>query len=232
MKPSLDVIILGSKPIKGMKSRGPLSNIHINKSQSILENQIKNLYKKLNINQIIYVGGYGFEDIKVSQKIKNITWIHNNQFNTKNNGYNLKLALQKSNSENLFILFNKTLFSHQIFNFFDFTISQIFMSNSSDYKIGAIISKNTDIISNLFYNLDNRCCGLYYLTQQEALNIKNIVTSYDVDNLFLFEVLNKSIDLGSIYKPKIIPNQKLVFQITNNQSIENCKKYYAKYFSV
>jgi hypothetical protein len=45
MKPLVDIIILGSKPIKGMKSKGPLSSVYINKNQTLLDNQIKNLYQ-------------------------------------------------------------------------------------------------------------------------------------------------------------------------------------------
>ena len=55
MKKLTDVIIIGAKPIKGMKSLGAFSNIKINKHNNILDSQILNLRKKLNINNIIYI---------------------------------------------------------------------------------------------------------------------------------------------------------------------------------
>lgn len=55
MKPLTDVIIVGAKPIKGMKSLGSLSNLQIDKSESILDNQVRNLHKKININNIYYI---------------------------------------------------------------------------------------------------------------------------------------------------------------------------------
>lgn len=47
MKPLVDIIVIGAKPIKGMKSLGALSNIKIDKKHSILDSQILNLKRKI-----------------------------------------------------------------------------------------------------------------------------------------------------------------------------------------
>lgn len=230
MKPLTDIIILGSKPNKGMKSQGALSNINIIGSQSILDNQIKNLQKKININNIIYVGGYGFSELKNDKKI---SYIDNVEYESKNNAYSLGLALNKITTNNVLIFFNKIIFSHEIFNYFDFHESQIFISKYSSYKIGSIINKNTSKIENLFFNLDNRCCGIYYISGKELDYIKLIYESYfHIDNLFIFEIINKSIDMGGIYKPKFINKKRLLYEIKNNNTLDQFRKYYAKNFNI
>lgn len=230
MKPLTDIIILGSKPNKGMRSKGALSNISIAASQTVLDNQIKNLVKKINVNRILYVGGHGFEELKTT-KYKNISFIKNTFYQQKNNAYSLGLGLKEVSSSGVLILFSKILFSHQIFNYFNYNESQIFISKHLDYKIGSII--NNDKINNLSFNLNNKCCGIYYLTSNELKYIKSIYKyTNNLDNLFIFEIINRSIDLGAIYKPNFISDKKLLYEIKNNYTLEQLKKYYVKNFAI
>ena len=113
MKKLTDVIIIGAKPIKGMKSLGAFSNIKINKHNNILDSQILNLRKKLNINNIIYISGFQSSKIDFNNKIK---VVENKEYTFKNNGFSLKLAMPYITSDYLLIMFNKTLFNHKIFN--------------------------------------------------------------------------------------------------------------------
>jgi len=225
MKPSVDIIILGAKPIKGMKSLGAFSNIKIDKKNSILSLQISNLKKKLNIKNIIYVGGYQCSKIETPHNIK---LIHNKNYIDKNNAYSLKLALPHIESDYLIILFNKTLFNHSIFNRLDYETSSVFVNDSEEnsYGVGCII--NDINIQNVFYNLPNKLCGIYGLAKNEIDILKTLSLN---DNLFIFEIINDIISNGGQFKPKYIKKKRSVLNIDNSTTLKKIKRYYVKNFS-
>lgn len=227
MKPLTDIIIIGAKPVKGMKSLGAFSNIKINKQNNILDSQILNLKKKININNIIYVGG--FQSSKINPN-SNVTLVENKEYNSKNNAFSLKLALPYINSNYAIILFNKILFTHKIFNRLDYSTSSVFVNNSenNNYNIGCIIN-NDIVIENLFYNLPNKICGIYGLAKNEL----DILRSIDInDNFFIFEIMNEIIASGGKLKPKYIDNYKNIIHIENNSTLKKIKRYYAQNFSM
>jgi len=228
MKKLTDVIIIGAKPIKGMKSLGAFSNIKINKQNNILDSQIFNLRKKLNVNNTIYISGFQSSKIDFNNKV---TVIENKDYSFKNNGFSLKLAMPYVTSDYLLIMFNKTLFSHKIFNRFDYDSSSIFIndSESNSYNIGCVLSKDSLSIENLFYNLPNKTCGMYGLAKYEM----DILRSLDInDNYFIFEIMNQIIASGGRFIPKFIENNKHIMNIDNNNVLKKIKRYYAQNFSM
>jgi choline kinase len=224
MKPSVDVIILGAKPIKGMKSLGAFSNLKIDRKNTVLDSQISNLNKKLNINKTIYVGG--FQSSKIHRD--NILLLENHDYEVKNNGASLKLALQHIESDYIFIIFNKILLNHKIFNRYDFEKSFVFINDNelNTYDIGCVI--NNDTIENIFYNLPNKLSGIYGLSKTEIEILKQIDIN---DNLFVFEVMNKIIGAGGAFAPKLITGAKDTMNIENTTILKKVKRYYAQNFS-
>lgn len=227
MKQLTDIIILGAKPIRGMKSLGAFSNIKIDKQNNILDTQIYNLNKKIRINNIIYVSG--FQGSKIDSENK-ITIIENTEYDSKNNGLSLKLALPHVKSDYVIVLFNKILFSHKIFNRFDYNSSCVFVNNteSNTYNVGCTIN-NDSIVENLFYNLPNKTCGIYGLAKKEL----EILSSINInDNFFIFEIINEIISSGGSFKPKYIDGHKNIIHIENNSTLKRIKRYYAQNFSM
>lgn len=225
MKPLVDIIVIGAKPIKGMKSLGAFSNIKIDKKHSILDSQIYNLRKKINVNNIIYVGGFQVSKIHNDD----IIILSNDYYDQKNNGTSLKLALDHCKSDYIFILFNKTLFSHKIFNRFDYSSSYVFINDAeiNNYSIGCTIQN--DKIENLFYNLPNKIGGLYGLSKTEI----NILKKIDIqDNWFIFEIMNHVISAGGTFIPKYISDSRALLTIDNNVILKKIKRYYAQNFNI
>lgn len=227
MKKLTDVIILGAKPIKGMKSLGAFSNIKIDKQHNILDTQIFNLRKKINVKNIIYVSG--FQGSKVDTN-SDIIVLENSEYNSKNNGFSLKLALPYVTSDYVIIVFNKILFNHKIFNRLDYSHSSIFINNfnQNTYNIGCVIN-NESKIENLFYNLPNKICGIYGLAKNEIEILKTININ---DNFFIFEIMNEILASGGEFIPKMINNHKNIIHIENNCTLKKIKRYYAQNFSM
>lgn len=227
MKKLTDVVILGAKPIRGMKSLGAFSNIKIDKQNNILDTQILNLRKKINIKNIIYVSG--FQGSKVDTN-SDIIVLENTEYNSKNNGFSLKLALPYITSEYVIILFNKILFNHKIFNRLDYDHSSIFISDfdQNTYNIGCVINGESKI-ENVFYNLPNKICGIYGLAKNEIDILKSININ---DNFFIFEIINDILASGGEFRPKVISNHKNIMHIENNSTLKKLKRYYAQNFSM
>lgn len=235
MKISSNIIILGAKPIKGMRSLGAVSNIAICGKKSILDLQLQNLNRRFTCDNIIYVGGYMGDRIQQTQYKYPIYYIDNPEYDTKNNGYSLKLAsnlLDKHDST--LVLFSRILFNYHIFDsLHKLQSSSIFIDKSVKnlYKIGCNINSDSSLINNLFYGLSNRLCGIYFFTGAEHKSLlETLATKDNIDNSFIFEIINSIIESGGKFLPSVV-DHKLVSQIDSNYALKKIIKHYAKNFS-
>lgn len=231
-----NIVIVGAKPIQGMRSFGPISNIPILGKKTVLDIQVQNLKKRFICDNIIYIGGYMCEKIATNtNKNQKISIINNEEYQIKNNGYSLKLAskhLDKYNST--LILFGKTLIKYKAFDeMIKEKCSSILVDSNKKnaYNIGYNIDKTKGLVNNLFYGLDNKICGIYLLKNEEHNNFKYLLQNKkNIDNTFIFEIINELIDMGGKFKPIEI-DSSLVKQIDSSSSLKNTIRYYAKNFS-
>jgi hypothetical protein len=49
--------------------------------------------------------------------------------------------------------------------------------------------------------------------------------------MFIFELINQTIEMGGVYRPKFLLNKKSIFVINNNKKLNKFKKYYGKNFN-
>jgi choline kinase len=235
MKILSNIIIVGAKPIAGMKSLGAVSNMSLVGKKTVLDIQLQNLNKRFICDNIVYVGGHmGDKIIFPSYKNQKLSYIHNPEYDNKNNGYSLKLVLEHLTHPNTLILFNKTIFNYKIFDsLIKNPISSIFIDNSpkNTYRIGCNLNQNTGLVNNLFYGLNNKTCGIYFLQNNEHVKFKNILLyKKNIDNNFIFEIINDIIEDGGRFQPINIKN-KLIKQIDSVTTLKNTIRYHAKNFS-
>lgn len=235
MKISSNIIILGAKPIKGMRSLGAISNIPICGKKSLLDLQLQNLKKRFVCDNIIYVGGYMGDRIQQINHKYPISYVDNPEYDVKNNAHSLKLTLPYLNKYNsTLILFSKVLFNYHIFDgLYKLKSSAVFIDQNPKnlYKIGCNINPESNVVNNLFYGLDNKLCGLYFLSGNEHRSLLALLQSNDnIDNAFVFELVNSIIESGGRFVPFAV-DHKMVNQIDSNYSLKKTVKYYAKNFS-
>lgn len=193
----MNVIIIGDKFQKGMKSKGCVGLININRS-TIIHHQykiIKNTFPQANI---IYV--YGFEGKKLVSFIdknytyKDLTMIYNKCYESHNASYSLFLAKEFLNEECLLMFGDNILHSKTFNNFSNLRYSQVFINNKQKNKLGCIINNNK--IENISYDLNNYLSGIYFLSKSHANTIKNLIENQIYHNFFIFEMVNKLIDMN------------------------------------
>jgi hypothetical protein len=199
----MNFIILGDKFQKRMKSKGCVGLIKIN-NKNILQYQHKIIKQVFPEANIIYV--YGFEGKRFYSFINkndilssDITGIYNPQFDQYNHSYSLFLA-QEFLNDNCMILFGDTIISKKTFDKFKTTNgSQIFLNRKQKNKLGCVI--NNERIEHISYDLDNYLSEIYYLTKDHANTLKQLLDNKIYHNYFIFEMINKLIDLDQ----KILP---------------------------
>ena len=185
---------------KGMKSRGPIGLLKKNnKSEELILKQIDSLNSLFLNNDICVVTGFGSE--KIQKRIPtNISVIVNDKFNQANQMYALKLFLNtiqpETNYDGIFILTSNIIIKHLKLN--NLNKSWILTKNNNNRtKNEALLGIGLDStakINTIFYNLGTLLwCNAVYLCKKDVEIIKNNLDKY-YDNMFLFEMINKSID--------------------------------------
>lgn len=197
----MNFIILGDRYQKGKKSQGCPGLIKINRSMTVLDHQykiIKSVFKKA---KIIYVAGFEYKKISnfITAKYSDIICINNTHYDIYNEGYSIKLLKNIQLADTLIIL-GYTFLDNNTFREFQTTNgSQVFISENIESSLGCIINNNQ--IENISFDLDNYLRNIYYLTRKDVKLILDMMNSNKYYNYFLFELVNKLIDAGSIINP-------------------------------
>lgn len=197
----MNIIILGDKYQKGMKSRGCPALIKISKTSNILQQQYKILHSLFPGSKIIYVSGFEHKKIQnflIHNKLP-ITLLYNDKYEEYNDTYSLSLASEYLNTKTI-IIFGYHILQKKIFHkFHSGDESQIFVSNkSTTNSVGCTIDNNK--ILNISFDLPHVLNNIYYLTKKDVEKLREYVQNFNFRNYFLFEIMNKLIDNKIIFK--------------------------------
>lgn len=193
---------------KGMKSYGPIGTLKRNKqSKELILLQIENLRRIFGNTDIYIVTGFGEDKImQIVGEKKYIKYIRNDSYSSKNYGHAVKLILNNAadvldNYHGIFftdanIIFNRILNKKKNISW---VVTKKHIQNKTtkneDYIGLNIKEKNID---HLFYNIgDFRWCNSVYLTTKDIKSIMSNTEEY-YDNMFMFEVINRSIEQNRI----------------------------------
>lgn len=197
----MNIIILGDKYQKGMKSRGCPALIKISKTSNILQRQYKILHSLFPDADIIYVAGFEYRKIQnfVCHSKLPITLLYNDKYEEYNDTYSLSLANEYLNT-NTMIIFGYHILHKKLFHKFQSKDeSQIFVSNKSALgTVGCTIDNNK--ILNISLDLPYALHNVYYFSSKDILSLKAHVQNFNFRNYFLFEIMNKLIDNQIIFK--------------------------------
>lgn len=213
----MNFIILADKHIKGMKSKGGTGLVKVNSRYNLFETQHKIITKNFPDAKLIYI--YGFDGKKVSQffeekKYSNVVPIYNEHYEKYNNTYSLSLA-QRYMDKDFFILFGYSIFKKELFDSLSVNETQIFLNNKTKNSIGCII--NDDLVNHICFDLNNYIMDIYYVCKKDAPLMRELSATQKYKNCFIFELLNKMIDLGINIKPVIKNYKNINVKITKEK---------------
>lgn len=187
---------------KGMKSYGPIGALKKNNtSKELIVHQIEYIKKIFGSIDIYVVLGFGQEKILSSVKNKkNIYFIYNNSYDKKNYAYAFKLFLHEAKEklrdyDGVLFIDSNILVRHLSYKntSFSWIVAKKIKKNTIDY-LGIRINEASDTADMIFYKLGKFAwCKSFYLTQKDIQTCTLHIHKY-YDNMFMFEILNHSID--------------------------------------
>jgi choline kinase len=205
----MNIIILGDKFQKKMKSKGCMGLFKIKNKYRIVEQYeiIKKIFPTANIFYI-----YGFESKKLLNSlqkyddlVRDVSFIYNDRHDKYNYGYTLSLASEHINDDIIICFGDTTLSNINLLRVKD-EYSKIIIGNNSN-ELGCVISNSK--IENIFYDLENPIEEIYFIKKQDISILKQILEnkSLGINNMFIFEIINQMIDKNVMFKP--IQNNKI-----------------------
>jgi CTP:phosphocholine cytidylyltransferase-like protein len=192
----MNIIILGDKYEKGMKSKGCQATIAYSKRISMIEHQRRYLVKALKKFNLAYVYGLDAKTfIGLDTKFDHIEKIYNDRFGESNYAYSLYCAKHFLNNHCL-IIFGDTAFNSVCLKDINLDTSTVFVDNKSSSDLGCVVSEN--VVTNITFDLPIKINDkIFFLTKNDAIKVKEILENPQNHNNFVFELMNKIIDTGS-----------------------------------
>ncbi len=200
--------ILSYSVTKGMKSFGPIGMLKRSKNaKELILHQIEYLRKIFGSTDIYIITGFGEEKIykKIASK-KYVKIISNAEYENKNYGYAMKIFMQEmaDKLDNYYGVFfiDSNILIKKLKNKRrneSWLVAQKNKKTKKNNKVDFLgMNIEDDNLKYLFYNIgDMSWCKSFYLTQKDIKTMIECDNNYH-DNMFLFEVLNTSIEKTNV----------------------------------
>lgn len=220
----VDVFIIIPEITKGMKSLGSKALLKIKNSITVLEYQIQEL-RKNNPRSTIYIGT-GFESDKIKKlfgSYKNIEFIENTEYIETNQSRLMSLFIEQYTGDKVLIISNGILFKNNPFCSSGLE-SKIFLIDKpkNNFNIGC---NETDTVDYLFYDLPIKWAECVLFNKQALDGIRLLSTQYNIQQMYLFELINLLIEMPKIeFEKKIIP-KKSIMKISTMKDIQTAKLF-------
>ncbi len=192
-------VIVADTPNPRMRSYGPpsLLNIHNHK---LIDLQIKEISKYFGNYEILLCTG--FESEKITRYIKskhgdkNIRTVENQNYTETNSCETLRLALNNTNNNNIFILDGNLLFDGKVFlntNCKNNKSYTLFEQNNSTLEVGININEN-GYAEYIGFGAMNFWAEILYLNETSIINsFSKHLANVSSKRKFIFEIINNLI---------------------------------------
>lgn len=215
------VLIIATEVTKGMKSIGSKSLLKLKNSFLVIEHQIKELQNYYPDTSITVATG--FEADKMSKALVDykVNFLYNDTYQITNQAKSIVDFINIYNPDKLLIISSGILFKQR----FCLTSkdSSIFLLDKpkADFTIGC--GDLAEYVY-LFYDLPNKWTECALINKQDIETIKNVSTTKNLDQMYLFEIINLLIDSGSAIKKISIP-KKYIMKISNIKDLSKARSF-------
>lgn len=209
----MNCIIIGDKTPQKNKMSGWYGSKHINKTRTLLDNQISVLRKIFPGINIYYV--YGFDSKKTEQTLAryDLNYYYNEFYSTTGESTSIKNAIEHINESSL-IMSGDIILRASYFQDFDPAKSLIYVDTKSSGELGCTIN-NQDKVQYMSYDLNNQITNMFYLNTNSIKMFCDLIARHEHRNYFLFEIINKMIDEKLVFYAKNIKCER--FNVTTKK---------------
>lgn len=216
-------ILVSDTPGYRMKSYGPTTLINFRKSKliDIQIDSIKNSFENFEI--IICCGNDSekvYKHIKTNHADKNIRIVENQIYNNSNTCESVRLAINNTSNDKLYIMDGKLLIYQDIFkNKLDTSFIYIEDNPCENLEVGVNINENNNV-EHFSYGASKVWSEIVYIGEKNTLEcFRKIVNNTEFKNKFMFEALNELI--------KIKKDMKCVINLSPLTKVNNIKTYHS-----
>jgi NDP-sugar pyrophosphorylase family protein len=199
---------LGSR----MKSYGPKSLIKIKDSTTIIENQLRHIFKYFYKPQVILVTGFKSDKVRSSLSHRRIDIVENSGWDVNNVGYSIMLGMTKVKHKSVIIMNGDLVFNSWALKAPFGMYSMLLVDKlgyMKDEEVGCLI--NDSKVINMMYDLPQKWAQISYFTgkELEILKYNLVACSDDYPFSFTFEIINDIIADGGEFFAYSPPRMKI-----------------------
>lgn len=222
----INAVIIIPEITKGMKSIGSKALLKIRQAM-VIDYQIDQLLeinKNINISIIT-----GFDNERITKHIKKtysgVNVLYNENYAETNQVKCLSLLLEQKKYSNLLIISSGILFKkNSIKSLWLKDTSKIFLLDKPkvNFNIGCI-DNGTDL-EYLFYDLPVLWSECVFLNKEAMITLRDIIDSPNIEQMFLFEIINQLISRDIIFD-KVSIKKNDILKICNLKDLAKAKSF-------
>lgn len=222
---NINILLLASEITKGMKSIGPKCLLKLNTHISILDYQIQQAKTAFKNPNIIVLTGFESERVKrhIENNYTNTQVICDNAYASSNQTSAVLTALHSlENLTNLLIVGSGILFkNYPKIKSNDQSILFYLDKTKDHFNIGSFDQKDTQY---LFYGLPNTWAECVFLNHK-AIQFMSKLNKDVFGQLYLFETINKLLELDDIAFCSQIIDKKSIFKVASHKDLPKAKRF-------
>lgn len=224
MKNNYSIIILNALPDRKIKSLGNKYLIKINKTNTIIDYQIKFLKSIFHNPQIIIIGSFESKRLKKymdNKSLKNNILCIDHDINQNTNvGASIRYGMQYATGDSVWILNSNILIDSKLCDSIKKNLTRSFvLTHKNKGNIGYIA--NNDKLINCYYDLPNSIIDSVFIHKNDMGEFHKVCSS-SINQLYFFEVLNlctqANINLSTVDVPS-----KYIFSVDSISNIEKIR---------
>lgn len=162
----------------------------INRTQTIIDNQIQTINNAYKNNEIILVSGFEHKNLVNhihSQSYENIRIIENQAYKDSSVIDGWRIAMNACVPENTYIIHgDRTFTGNCISNDNKHSCLITHTSDKHNYNLG-ILARNDDQLMNVSYGLPNVWSEMFFLAKTDFLNAREVLNNYEKYKLYSIE---------------------------------------------
>lgn len=220
MKP-LNALIIATEVTKGMKSMGSKSLLKLKNSIFVIEYQINELRKHYKDIDITIATGFESEKMVKVLSCYGVKFLYNDQYTITNQGKSIIDYLIKETPSSLLIISSGILFKYSLGKIEEDSAIFILDRPKADFTIGC--NNNSDLLY-LFYDLPDKWSECVFLNRTDLDVLKRLVQIRDINQMYLFEIMNLLSESGSLFKKIKIPKSKIM-KISNVKDLPRARSF-------
>jgi CTP:phosphocholine cytidylyltransferase-like protein len=217
----LNALIIAAEVTKGMKSMGSKSLLKLKNSIFVIEYQINELRKQYKDINITIATGFESDKMVKALSCYDVKFLYNDKYKTTNQGKCIIDYIDSISLSKLLIISSGILFKNSFGGMKEHSCVFILDKPKPDFTIGC---HNDSDIFYLFYDLPDKWSECVFFNKEDLLILKDLAKTQDLNQMYLFEIMNTLSEHGCHFNKIKIPKSKIM-KISNVKDLTRARSF-------